>query len=148
MIVDRDAALAGLRPAERARLERFARVLERLDVAAYPMFAERPDDGLRDIQERAIELIGRGARRDAIRAAVDAFLEAASFTYRDRQEITVALLHRQVADRADDRVRFLASVDRAVVALILWDDLTPEDGLTLLGPWSRLLDPQGLDESG
>jgi hypothetical protein len=149
MTVDRDAALAGLRPAERARLDGFSRVFKRLDASAYPIFAERPDGGIRDIQERAIELIGRGPRRDAIRAAVDAFLEAGSYAYRDRQEITTALLPtRQVADRADDRVRFLASVDRAVVSLILWDELTPEDRLTLLGPWSRLLDSLGLDEPG
>jgi hypothetical protein len=148
MTIDRDTALAALRPAERRRLERFSELFERIDADAYSMFAEQPPADIREVQERAIDLIGSRARREGVRAAVDAFLEAASFLYRRRQEVTNALLFsQQVADSAEDRVRFLASVDRAVVALVLWDELAPYDRITLLGPWSSLLDPVELERS-
>jgi hypothetical protein len=36
-------------------------------------------------------------------------------------------------------VRFLASLERAVVALILWDELSEESRMAMLGPWTDLV---------
>jgi hypothetical protein len=38
-------------------------------------------------------------------------------------------------------VRFLGSVERAVVALILWDELEDDDRIALLGPWALSVIP-------
>jgi hypothetical protein len=51
------------------------------------------------------------------------------------------LLFQSLPDRAEDRTRFLQSVERTVVALILWDELDDEDRAALVGPWADLLAP-------
>ena len=57
--------------------------------------------------------------------------------YARRTPLTdVLFMFNSLPDRADDRVRFLASVERAVVALILWDELEDADRVALLGRWS------------
>jgi hypothetical protein len=53
------------------------------------------------------------------------------------------LLFQSLPDRAEDRVRFLATVERAVVGLILWDELGEDDLAALLGPWSAVVEPTG-----
>ena len=77
LMADRLAALAGLRPAERQRLERFALAFERLDASSYPLFSEQVvSDDVFAAQEHALELLGSGARKSAVRAAIDAFVDA------------------------------------------------------------------------
>ena len=136
-------ALAALRPDERARLERFARAFEHVDASSYSTFAEYPDQGHIDrAQAAALERVGSGGRRDAIRAAVKAFIDEATIAYSRRTSLPdTVLLFQSLPDRADDRVRFLASVERAVVGMILWDELEPDDLAALLGPWSGAIDP-------
>jgi hypothetical protein len=135
-------ALAALRPEERARLERFALAFERLDAARYAIFADIPDKAAVDrAQEAALDRVGSGRRRDAVRAAVRAFVDEATVAYARRFSLPdTILLFQSLPDRAEDRVRFLASVERAVVGLILWDDLEPDDLAALLGPWSALVE--------
>jgi hypothetical protein len=141
-MADRIAALAGLRPEERKRLEQFASAFERLDASSYPMFAEQVvSDDVFAAQERALQLLGSGARKSAVRAAIDAFVDAGTRAYSERMSLTdTFLLYQSLPDRAEDRVKFLTTVERAVVGLILWDDLDGDERAALLGPWSAFLD--------
>ena len=134
-------ALAGLTSQERGRLQQFAATFERVSAGQYPMFTEMiVTDAIRDAQARAIRLIGSGRRKAAVRAAVDAFVDEGARAYSRRMSLTdTFLLYQSLPDRAEDRVRFLATVERAVVALILWDELDPDDRGALLGPWGALV---------
>ena len=38
-------------------------------------------------------------------------------------------------------MRFLGSVERAVVALVLWDELSESSRVALLGRWDGIADP-------
>ena len=139
---DRDDALAGLRPQERARLEAFAQAFDRVDASQYLSLTEAaPSATVLEAQERALELIGEGARRDAVRAAVDAFVDAAARAYSRRMSLTdTLLLFQSLPDRAEDRARFLSTVERAIVGLILWDELGPDDLGALIGPWGGFVE--------
>jgi hypothetical protein len=138
------AAVQGLAPAERARLERFAALFERLDASRYSMLTEGFDTAeVEAAKASARERIGGGSRRrDAVRAAVKAFTDAATTAYADRMSLPdTLLLFQSLPDRAPDRVRFLESVERVVVALILWDELEGDDLDALVGPWADLVAP-------
>lgn len=134
-------AIEDLDPAARARLERFAAVFERLDASRYITLAEVVDDDAIDrAKTDALRIAGRGRRHDALRAAVRAFTDAATIAYSRRMSLTdTLLLYQSLPDRAEDRVRFLASVERVVVALALWDELDDDDRMTLVGPWAALV---------
>jgi hypothetical protein len=142
MSFDRDA-LDGLRSAERDRLEAFAAVFDRLDARTYSTFTETVESGdVTAAKERALALVGTGQRRDAVRAAVAAFVDSATIAYSRRLSLPdTFLLFNSLPDRAEDRVRFLGSVERAVVALILWDQLEDEDRVALLGAWAPSVIP-------
>jgi hypothetical protein len=142
---DRIDALAGLTSAERARLERFAAAFERIDASSYPIFTETVEtDAVLEAQARALDLVGKGRRRDAIRAAVDAFVDEGTRAYARRMSLTdTFLLFQSLPDRAEDRVRFLATVERAVVGLILWDELNDDDRAALIGPWAAVVESIG-----
>ena len=141
-MADRITALAGLRPEERQRLEQFAEAFDRLDASSYPLFTEQVvSDEVFAAQEEALKVIGSGGRKSAIRAAIDAFVDAGSRAYSGRMSLTdTFLLYQSLPDRAEDRVKFLTTVERAVVGLILWDELEPDDRAALLGPWSAFLE--------
>ncbi len=127
---------------ERARLERFALAFEHVDASTYPMFTEHAVSAEVDAaQRRALELIGAGARRKAVRAAVDAFVDEGTQAYSRRATLTdTFLMFQSLPDRAEDRVRFLATVERAVVGLILWDELDADDRAALVGPWGGFIE--------
>jgi hypothetical protein len=68
------------------------------------------------------------------------FTDAGTVAYSRRPSLTdTFLLFQSLPDRGDDRVRFLASLERAVVALILWDELSEESRMAMLGPWTDLV---------
>jgi len=135
--------LDGLRPEERQRLERFADVFDRIDARDYSTLAPVVEpDGLDIAQEHANDAIRTRERRDAVRGAIERFVDAASRGYSRRMSLTdTFLLNQSLPDMAEDRVRFAQSVERAVVALALWDDLADEDRVTLLGPWGAMVIP-------
>ena len=134
--------LAGLRPEERERLDRFSVAFERLDASQYVTFAELPTPEVEAAEAEAAGLLGTRPRRDAVKAAVAAFVDEATRAYSRRPTLTDTLLMFQsLPDRAEDRVRFLASVERAVVALILWDELSEQSRAALLGLWRGMADP-------
>jgi hypothetical protein len=144
-VPDRIDAIAGLTSPERARLERFAEAFERIDASSYPMFTETVEtDAVQEAQDRAIDLVGKGPRRDAIRSAVNAFVDEGTRAYSRRMSLTdTFLLFQSLPDRAEDRVRFLATVERAVVGLILWGELGDDDRAALIGPWAAIVDSLG-----
>ena len=136
------AAVQGLLPAERARLDRFAAVFERLDATRYATLTEGYDtDAVDAAKSAALELVDRSSRRrDAVRSAVRAFTDRATAAYAERFTVPQLLLGA-LPDRAADRVRFLESVERVVVALILWNELGDDDRDALVGPWVGMVEP-------
>jgi hypothetical protein len=134
--------LGGLRPDERRRLEAFAEAFERIDASQYVTFAEVPSlEAVEPAEAEATRLLASGARYDAVKAAVGVFVEEATQAYSRRPTLTDTLfMFRSLPDRAEDRVRFLASVERAVVALILWDELSEPSRVALLGLWGGIAD--------
>ena len=139
---DKIDQLAGLRPRERDRLERFAAAFDRVDASQYLSLTDvAPSDAVLDAQQRALELIGEGPRRQAVLAAVDAFVDAGAQAYSRRMALTdTLLLYQSLPDRAEDRSRFLATVERAIVGLVLWDELEQDDLAALIGPWGGFVE--------
>jgi len=135
--------LAGLRPEERRRLERFAAVFDRINARDYSTFASVMEaDGIEAAKRRANEAIQTPERRKAVRGAIERFVDAAAQGYSRRMSLTdTFLLNQSLPDMAEDRVRFAKSVERAVVALVLWDELEEEDRTALLGPWGLTVIP-------
>jgi hypothetical protein len=135
--------LAGLRPDERARLERFAAVFDHINARDYSTFAPVVEpEGLDAAKERAIELLRAPDRHGAVRRAIERFVDAAAQGYSRRTSLTdTFLMNQSLPDRPEDRVRFANSVERAVVALVLWDELEDRDRTALLGPWGLTLIP-------
>jgi len=138
---DRANPLAGLRPEERERLDRFSVAFERVDASQYITFAEVPTAEVEAAEAEAMGLLDAGPRHDAVKAAVAAFIDEATQAYSRRPTLTdTFLMFRSLPDRAEDRVRFLGSVERAVVALILWDELSESSRGALLGRWDGIAD--------
>lgn len=135
--------LADLRPQERRRLERFAEAFDRIDARDYSTFASVVEaDGVDAAKEHAVELVRTPERRAALRRAIDRFVDAAAQGYSRRLTLTdTFLLNQSLPDRAEDRVRFATSVERAVAALVLWDELDDADRTALLGPWALTVIP-------
>ncbi len=146
-MADRLDALAGLRQGERARLEAFARAFDRVDASQYLSLTDAaPSEAVLDAQDRALASIGEGPRMQAVRAAVEAFVDAGAQAYSRRMSLTdTLLLFQSLPDRAEDRARFLATVERAIVGLILWDELESDDVAALIGPWAGLAEGLGLE---
>lgn len=127
--------------AARGRLDRFARAFQELDSSFYGAFAAAshdPDDRLAAL-DRIQELIGRGARREGILAALTEFRE---FAVRSATEALggyhSVLLTRSNTSSPEERLRFLASLELAVVTVILWDEIEPDERDELLGPWTEM----------
>lgn len=142
--------LAGLRPRERDRLAQFALAFERIDASQYVTFAEVPSlENIEPAEAEATRLLGSGPRHDAVKAAVHAFVDEAAQAYSRRPTLTDTLfMFRSLPDRAEDRVRFLASLERAVVALILWTELSDRSRVALLGLWGGIADRIVAGEEG
>ena len=142
-MADRAEALRGLRPDERKRLDRFAELFDRIDAAAYIQLADAVGQDVRAAQDAARDLIGTGPRLAAVRAAIASFIDAATVAYSRRTSLTdTFLLNQSLPDRAEDRVRFAASVERAVVGLILWDELEEEHLAALIGRWAPFVESE------
>jgi hypothetical protein len=130
-----------LRADERQRLDQFAGIFDRLDASIYTTLADAGDEAaVERAQADAVARLGQGSRRAAVRAAIAAFTDEATIAYARRMSLTDTLmLFQSLPDRPEDRVRFLRSVERAVVAVILWDELSENDRDALLGPWAGVL---------
>ncbi|MEO8207567.1 MAG: hypothetical protein ABI598_00930 [Chloroflexota bacterium] len=133
--------MAALPATARERLDRFAAAFQLLDSDMYPAFAAAsldPEERAAAL-DRVQELIGQGGQREGILAALVEFRE---FAVRSATEalggVNTALLIRTNVSSPEERVSFLASLELAVVALILWDEIEPEARAELLGPWAEM----------
>ncbi len=127
--------------AARDRLERFADAFQGLDSDLYSAFAAAshdPDERLEALA-RVQELIGHGSRREGVLAALSEFRE---YAVRSATEALggyhSVLLTRTNQASPEERLRFLASLELAVVAVILWDEIEPDEREALLGPWEEM----------
>ena len=138
---DAGPGTSGLKRDEAQRLDRFARVFERLDASTYVTLADaRESEAVERAKTQAQRIIGMGPRRAAVRDAIRAFTDAAAAAYSRRTPLPdTVLMYSSLPDTAEDRVRFLASVERAVVGLLLWDELDEDEREALLGPWSAIV---------
>ena len=134
---------AGLSSTERRRLERFAAEFEDVDPADYEQFAgtaSSPEE-VGAAQDAVNRMIGSGSRRAAIKRAVSAFTAAADLNVSRRfRAVDLLFGSRSFPSRPEDRTRLLASIERAVAAVVLWDDLSDEERAALVGPWSMVVE--------
>lgn len=127
--------------AAQTRLDRFASAFQRLDSNLYPAFSAASHDP----EERMValarvqELIGPGPRRAAVLAALADFRE---YAVRSATESLGGyhslLLTRTNASSPEERLRFLSSLELAVAAVILWDEIESDEREALLGPWIQM----------
>jgi hypothetical protein len=87
------------------------------------------------------------SRREATKAAVGRFVQAAQHRYAERFNVSELIgLSAGAPATADDRVRVFSSLERAVAAVILWDRIDDETRAALGGPWSSLVEAAVGDE--
>ncbi|MEO7664745.1 MAG: hypothetical protein ABIV26_06420 [Candidatus Limnocylindrales bacterium] len=130
-----------LDPAAADRLDRFADAFQLLDASIYPAFAASSLDPAerRVALDRVQDLIGRGPRRDGILDALREFREFAVQSATNALGGANAVLQtRSNPSSAEERLRFLASLELAVVVVLLWDEIEPEERDDLLGPWLEM----------
>ena len=134
----------------RARLDRFAAAFESLDSDLYTVFAASsldPEDRLAALA-RVQELIGTGERRAGVFVALKEFREfAVQAATAALGGANAALMTRTNVATPEDRVRFLASLELAVVTVILWDEIEPEERDQLLGPWAEMAEQAAWGEA-
>ena len=135
------AEFDALTRAERDRLERFAAAFEQLDPRDYEPFAgtTAPDGEIEAARATALRAIGSGSRRAAVERAIEAFGYAADRALAERA-FDPLLMYGGTArsPRVEDRARLRQSLERAVVGVILWDELDDLEREALLGPWAGL----------
>jgi len=133
----------GLDAPARRRLDRFATAFDRVNAHDYIQYATEPPDpsATAAAETDVVRLIGSGRRHDAIRGAIEAFLDAAGKAYSNHLALPqYLLLNDAVADRPEDRRRFLRTLERAVASIVFWDELSDADRDLLAGPWAPLVD--------
>ena len=127
-----ETAWSGSRPA-----------FEDVDPLDYEIFAgtTASEDELETARAAALRVVGSSSRREAVERAIQAFTGSAERAMAERSFHPI-LLYAGAArsPRVEDRARLLQSLERAVVAVILWDELDETERDVLLGPWARLAD--------
>ena len=142
----RKAAVPGLEALDaraRARLERFGLLFDGIPADGFHAYAGpvAEDGDLRDAMDAAVHELQNDGRRAAVKRAVGEFVEAARIRYSERFGFTEIIgLSARLGDRAADRVRVFRSLERAVVAVALWDRLADETRMRLAGPWGDLVE--------
>jgi hypothetical protein len=135
--------LDGLDARARQRLDRFAALFDNVSETDLIRFAgpEEPDVRLRAAMTTAQHELRTPTRRDAVKAAVDRFVHAAQQRYAEHFSLPelfgIGAIARQ---SAPDRIRVFQALERAVVAVVLWDHLDDETRAVLAGPWAELVD--------
>jgi len=127
----------------RARLDRFAALFDTIEATSFQRFVgpEQPDAELREAMTTADRELGVERRREAVKRAVEAFVDAAQQRYTEAFEPMAILgLRPVVNDTSIDRARVFQSLERAIAALVLWDHLDEDVRVTLAGPWLDLVD--------
>jgi hypothetical protein len=144
MTTQRTAAdgLDGLGPDSFARLDWFARAIDRVHVDDLALYAARPRQ---PAHRRAVEAAAVAARSAGLEAAIDDARRAVTDDI--LREFASAQLRLTVAGQnsalamgpADERVAVMRSLGDAIAAIVLWDRLDEADRAELLGLWARLL---------
>ncbi len=131
---------------EEERLAQFAAAFEHVGAREYAVLTPPLDDkATRDALLVADGALGHGRRRQAVRSAIAEFLVWATHAYAKGQGLPgVTYLDHSIPGRPEDRVRFLASLERAVLAIVLWEELTDDDLGALLGPWGPFVEGAGI----
>jgi hypothetical protein len=127
--------------AARDRLDRFAEAFHLLDSGLYPAFAAASHDPAERLKAlgRIQELIGTGARRPGVLAALTDFREFAVRAATDALGgANAVLMTRTNQSSPEERLRFLASLELAVVVVLLWDEIDEDERHDLLGPWTEM----------
>lgn len=130
-----------LEPTAADRLDRFAEAFHTLDASMYPAFAASSLDPAerRIALDRVQTLIGDGPRRGPILEALRDFREFAVQSATQALGGANAVLQtRSNPSSAEERLRFLASLELAVVVVLLWDEIEPDEREDLLGPWAEM----------
>lgn len=137
---DPERNLAGLGPDARRRLEAFGRAFERLGAGEYALFSTAPIDGDRHAAARAAAEASLGpSGRAATASAAEAFVAWAAAGYSNRLALPdTFLLFQSLPDRPEDRVRFRAALESAVLGIVAWDALDADDLAELLGPFAEM----------
>lgn len=130
----------GLDARARQRLDRFAALFDNVTETDLIRFAgpEEPDGRLRSAMATAQAELRVQTRRDAVKAAVDRFVHAAQQRYAEHFSLPelfgIGAIARQ---SAPERTRVFQALERAVVAVVLWDHLDDESRSALAGPWGQ-----------
>lgn len=137
------AALDRLDPGARARLDAFARALDRTHVDDLSLHVARVRQPRhRRAVERAELIAAEHGLVDVGGAARRVVIEAIVRIFNDRQ-LRVWIGGVNMAPNlgpVDERVRIASSIGDAVTALVLGDLLDPDVSDELLGLWSRLVE--------
>ncbi|MBI3745263.1 MAG: hypothetical protein HY264_01815 [Chloroflexi bacterium] len=141
MSAAQDDPATALPAAARARLDRFAAAFQGLDTDVYGAFsaASLDPEERREALVHVQRLIGDGPRRAGILAALGQFREYAVWSATNALGgHHAALLTRSNTASAEERLRFLASLELSVVSVILWDEIEPDEREAMLGPWHEM----------
>jgi hypothetical protein len=133
--------LDNLPPGASGRLDRFAEAFGRLSANEYVLYATGSPDDPDLAAARAVvdAALASATRRAAVRTAVETFTDWAAQAYSRRLPATdTIMLYQSLPDRAEDRVRLLQGLERAVIAVILWDEIDAEVREILLGSWADM----------
>lgn len=140
MSADERDPISLLPPAARTRLDRFATAFQGLDSNIYPAFSAASHDADERLAAlaRIQEIIGQGPRRAGVLAALADFREFAVRSATEALGGFQTLAARSNTSSPEERLRFLSSLELAVVAVILWDEIEPDERESLLGPWVQM----------
>ncbi len=137
------ATANGLDSRARRRLERFAAMFDDISEGDLLLFGgpDEPDPVLAGAMRVADLALGNGAVRESTKAAIQEFVHAAQVRFVDRFSITELIgVGSRSRPSANDRVRVFKSLERAVVALVVWDRLDAGEQASLAGPWRELVE--------
>ena len=138
-----DAPGDGFSSGSRRRLDRFADLFDDVAAEDLVLFAgpASPDAALSAAMSSADRVLGAGGERAATKRAIQSFVKAAEVRYVEEFGVTKLLgIGAKQTSSAADRVRVFQSLERAVVALVLWDRLGPDEQSALAGPWRELVE--------
>jgi len=133
----------GLSARIRGRLDAFAREFDDIAESDLSLFAgpEEPGAELVSAMHAADEALGSGTEREATKRAVQDFVHAAQLRFiEDFNVLSLLGVGSRARPSSDDRTRLFKSLERAVVALVVWDRLIPADQAALAGPWGDMVE--------
>jgi hypothetical protein len=131
----------GLDSVTRRRLDRFAAGFDTLTAESLELYTGRePDASVSEAMRAADLALGNGATREATKRAIQSFVNAAQVRFAEVFSPMLLLGIGRHTARADDRFRIFTSLERAVVAIVVWDRLDETEQAALAGPWGPLVE--------